>query len=106
MGSYENVCSGKTNHTEAIQVLFDPTIVSYESLLKVGMGHIGDSKYLLNQVGNDRGTQYRHGIYYHNDEQKEIAMDLIHSFGEDCVTECLPTTQFYAAEEYHQKYLF
>eukprot|EP00559_Dactyliosolen_fragilissimus_P001912 CAMPEP_0184866074 /NCGR_PEP_ID=MMETSP0580-20130426/20678_1 /TAXON_ID=1118495 /ORGANISM="Dactyliosolen fragilissimus" /LENGTH=333 /DNA_ID=CAMNT_0027365545 /DNA_START=29 /DNA_END=1030 /DNA_ORIENTATION=- len=104
--TYEDVCSGKTNHTEAVQILFDPTIVSYLSLLKIGMSHLGDSKYLLNQVGNDRGTQYRHGIYYHNEEQKQIAMQLIDSYGDDCVTECLCCTHFYTAEQYHQKYLF
>ena len=103
--TYEQVCSGSTGHTEAIQVVFDPSIVSYEKLVHLAMDRLGENKYLLNQVGNDKGTQYRHGIYYHNDFQKELATKMIQSFGEDCVTECKPATVFYDAEDYHQQYL-
>ena len=66
--TYEEVCSGTTGHTEAIQLVYDPRIVSYETLAKIGMERLGESRYLKNQTGNDRGTQYRHGIYYHNHE--------------------------------------
>jgi peptide-methionine (S)-S-oxide reductase len=52
-----------------------------------------------------RGTQYRHGIYYHTDEQKEIAEKIIRSYGDGCKTECLPAVKFWQAEEYHQQYL-
>eukprot|EP00549_Striatella_unipunctata_P023929 CAMPEP_0118720694 /NCGR_PEP_ID=MMETSP0800-20121206/30257_1 /TAXON_ID=210618 ORGANISM="Striatella unipunctata, Strain CCMP2910" /NCGR_SAMPLE_ID=MMETSP0800 /ASSEMBLY_ACC=CAM_ASM_000638 /LENGTH=144 /DNA_ID=CAMNT_0006628371 /DNA_START=101 /DNA_END=535 /DNA_ORIENTATION=- len=103
--SYEQVCSGTTGHTEAIMVVYDSTIVSYERLLQLGMERLGDSKNLLNQVGNDKGTQYRHGIYYHNDEQKEIAERIVASYGKECKTEVLPSTNFYDAEDYHQQYL-
>jgi peptide-methionine (S)-S-oxide reductase len=69
------------------------------------MDNLGENKYLKNQVGNDVGTQYRHGIYYHNPKQRDVAQVIIESFGEDCVTECLPATKFYRAEDYHQQYL-
>lgn len=103
--TYEEVCSGTTGHTEAIQLVYDPQIVSYEILAKIGVERLGESRYLKNQTGNDRGTQYRHGIYYHNDEQKKVAMGLIRYYGDKCVTECLPAEVFYEAEDYHQQYL-
>jgi len=103
--TYEEVCSGTTGHTEAIQLVYDPRIISYETLVKTGVERLGESRYLKNQTGNDRGTQYRHGVYYHNDEQKNVAMDIIGSYGEKCETECLPAQIFYEAEDYHQQYL-
>jgi len=103
--TYEEVCSGTTGHTEAIQLIYDPQTVSYESLVKSGIERLGESRNLLNQAGNDRGTQYRHGVYYHNDAQKKAAMDIIASYGDACVTECLPAEIFYNAEVYHQQYL-
>ena len=109
--TYKEVCSGTTGHTEAIQIIFDPSIVSYERILKLGMERLGDSKYLLNQVGNDRGTQYRHGIYYHSDEQLEIAEKILGTIeprvsdGESCKTELKEASTFYNAEDYHQQYL-
>jgi peptide-methionine (S)-S-oxide reductase len=53
----------------------------------------------------DRGTQYRHGVYYHNDKQKELAESIVESFGGDCVTEVLPAVDFFDAEDHHQQYL-
>lgn len=103
--SYKEVCSGNTGHTEAIQVVFDPRVVSYEKLVSIGMERLGESKFLKNQVGNDRGTQYRHGVYYHNDEQKEVALKVIGSYGERCVTECKEAMKYYTAEDYHLQYL-
>lgn len=103
--SYEAVCSGTTGHTEAINVMFDPQTVSYERLVQLAMDRLGETKYLLNQVGNDKGTQYRHGVYYHNAEQKKIAQELVGHYGEDCVTECLPAKKLWVAEPYHQQYL-
>ena len=103
--TYKEVCSGTTGHTEAIQVIYNPDIVSYEKLVSIGLERLGDSRTLVNQVGNDRGTQYRHGVYYHNDEQKDIAEKVIASYGELCVTECMETSKFYNAEEHHQQYL-
>merc|ERR1712232_935263 len=64
--NYEMVCSGETAYTEAILVMYDSSIVAYERLVKLAIERLGDSVYLLNQVGNDVGTQYRSGIYYHN----------------------------------------
>ena len=103
--TYEQVCSGSTGHTEAIQVTFDPSVVSYEKLVHLAMDRLGENKYLLNQVGNDKGTQYRHGVYYHSDAQKEVASKIIDSFGDDCKTECKPAGKWYDAEDYHQQYL-
>merc|ERR1711976_144731 len=103
--SYKEVCSGTTGHTEAIQVVYNPDTVSYETLVSIGLERLGDSRTLLNQVGNDRGTQYRHGVYYHNDEQKEIAQKVISSYGELFVTECEEASVFYKAEDYHHQYL-
>ena len=103
--TYEEVCSGTTGHTEAIMVTYDPCIVSYESLVAKAMDRLGSDKYLLNQVGNDRGTQYRSGVYYHDDKQKEVAERIMQTFGEDCRTECLPAGKWYDAETYHQQYL-
>lgn len=103
--TYKQVCSGTTGHTEAIVVLYDPTIAPYEMLVDVAMDRLGESKYLLNQVGNDKGTQYRHGVYYHTPSQKAIAEKVVNSLGPDCVTECVPAKVFYLAEDYHQQYL-
>jgi len=103
--TYEEVCSGTTGHTEAILVTFDPLVVSYEDLVMKAMDRLGSDKYLLNQVGNDRGTQYRSGVYFHDDMQKEVAERIMASFGETCKTECLPAGKWYDAEAYHQQYL-
>lgn len=103
--TYQQVCTGTTGHTEGIQVIFDPSIVSYEDLVKIGLERLGESRNLLNQVGNDRGTQYRHGVYYHNLEQMAIAKRVIGSYGDKCVTECKEVMTFFKAEDYHQQYL-
>jgi methionine-S-sulfoxide reductase len=103
--TYQQVCTGTTGHTEAIQVIFDPSIVSYEELVKIGLERLGESRNLLNQVGNDRGTQYRHGVYYHNLKQMAIAKNVIGSYGDKCVTECKGAMKFFKAEDYHQQYL-
>lgn len=102
---YKEVCSGTSGHTEAVMVLYDSEVVSYKRLAELMMERLGENKFLLNQVGNDRGTQYRHGIYYHNDFQYSTALSIKESFHEDCVTEVLPAQIFYDAEDYHQQYL-
>mmetsp|Transcript_19749 Transcript_19749/g.44782 ORF Transcript_19749/g.44782 Transcript_19749/m.44782 type:complete len:312 (+) Transcript_19749:348-1283(+) len=111
--SYEEVCSGSTGHTEAIQVMYDPSVVSYSRLLELFWERLGDSRHLLNQVGNDRGTQYRHGIYWLTEGQKEEAeasmaaakeLALVQA-GKTIYTECKASETFYDAEEYHQQYL-
>lgn len=103
--TYQQVCAGTTGHTEAILVIYDPETVSYEALVDVAMDRLGENKYLLNQVGNDKGRQYRHGVYYHTPAQKQMAQKVLASFGADCVTECKPAGVFYFAEDYHQQYL-
>jgi peptide-methionine (S)-S-oxide reductase len=103
--TYEEVCSGTTGHAEAILVSYDPDVVTYDRLVHLAMDRLGENKYLLNRVGNDVGTQYRHGVYYHTEAQKEIAEKIVGQYGVDCVTECKPATTWYPAEDYHQQYL-
>ena len=103
--SYKEVCSGTTGHTEAIAVYYDPDVVSYDRLVHLALDRLGESKYLKNQVGNDQGTQYRHGVYYHTPAQKKIAQEIVGQYGDDCVTECLPAKKWWPAEDYHQQYL-
>jgi peptide-methionine (S)-S-oxide reductase len=102
--TYQEVCSGTTGHTETTLVKYDSGEVSFERLVHLAMERLGENKYFKNQVGNDVGTQYRHGIYYHTDEQKEIAEKIVKSY-EGCVTEVAPAVKFWEAEEYHQQYL-
>src|SRR6266480_3109355 len=105
---YQQVCSGRTGAAEAIQVTYDPAIISYEKLLEI-FWHLHDPT-TLNRQGNDVGTQYRSAIFYHNDEQKRIALaskEAIEKSGtykKPVVTEIAPFTNFYAAEDYHQDY--
>lgn len=108
--TYEDVCTGKTGHTEAIRVVYNPSLVSYGELVQLGIDRLGDNIYKLNQVGNDKGSQYRHGIYYNNDKQKAIAIELLSKVdvsmaGMEVMTELKPVAEFYMAEDYHQQYL-
>jgi len=106
--SYEEVCTGTTGHTEAIQVVYDPNVVSYRSLVDLAFNRLGDDIYKPNQVGNDRGTQYRHGIYYHNEEQRQVAEELLSSYAiadREVFTEVKQAKVFSTAEDYHQQYL-
>lgn len=106
--SYEAVCSGRTGAAEAVQVTFDPSIISYDKLLEI-FWHVHDPT-TLNRQGNDVGTQYRSGIYYQSDEQKRVALaskeaiDTSGSYRKPVVTEVEPFTNFYPAESYHQEY--
>ncbi|TFG09115.1 MAG: peptide-methionine (S)-S-oxide reductase [Promethearchaeota archaeon] len=106
--TYEDVCSHKTGHAEAVEVTYDPSIVSYEKLLDV-FWSIHDPT-TLNRQGWDVGAQYRSAIFYHDEEQKKIALkskeDLEKSgkFKRTIVTEITPLTEFYQAEDYHQQY--
>jgi len=109
--TYEEVCSGQTGHNEVVQVVFDPAVISYDQLLQVFWeGH--DPTQGMRQ-GNDRGTQYRSGIYTANDSQMQLAnasKDVFQAqlnakgFGE-ITTEITPATEYYFAEGYHQQYL-
>lgn len=106
--TYRQVCSGKTGAAEAIQLTFDPSIISFETLLEI-FWHLHDPT-TLNRQGNDVGTQYRSGIYYHNDEQKRVALaskealEKSGAYKHPVVTEIVPFTNFYPAEDYHQDY--
>jgi peptide-methionine (S)-S-oxide reductase len=109
--TYEEVCSGMTNHTEAVLVVFDPKVLSYDELLKVFWeGH--DPTQGMRQ-GNDAGTQYRSAIYAYGDEQlkaaqrsKEMFQQALTKKGFGTITtEIRPAPEFYYAEDYHQQYL-
>ncbi len=106
--TYEEVCTDKTGHAEAVEVEYDPDVISYEELLDVFWNNHNPTT--LNRQGPDMGIQYRSAIFYHNDEQKEIAekskqaLDKSGQYENSIVTEIVPTPTFYNAEEYHQKY--
>lgn len=106
--SYEAVCTGRTGHAEAVQIRFDPQLISYRDLLHVFFT-IHDPT-TLNRQGADAGTQYRSAIFYHSTEQQRLAQDEIaelnHSgtWRDPIVTEVTPAGDFYPAEDYHQDY--
>lgn len=104
--TYEEVCSGNTGHAEAAQIRFDPSKISYEELLDV-FWQVHDPT-SLNRQGADVGTQYRSAIFYHSDEQKKAAERSRDKFqkkvSDRIVTEIVPASEFYEAEEYHQDY--
>jgi peptide-methionine (S)-S-oxide reductase len=106
--TYENVCSHKTGHAEAIVITFDPSIVSYNQLLDI-FWKIHDPT-TLNRQGWDVGTQYRSTIFYLNENQRAAALsskeklEKSGEFKKPIVTEIVPATEFYEAEEYHQQY--
>lgn len=106
--TYEEVCRDKTGHAESVLVEFDPDIVSYDNLLDL-FWKIHDPT-TLNRQGADIGSQYRSIIFYHSDEQKNKAfyskeeLERSDKFSEKIVTEIIPQSKFYRAEEYHQKY--
>jgi len=109
--TYDEVCSGFTNHTEVVRVIFDPKILPYEELLKVFWeGH--DPTQGMRQ-GNDAGTQYRSAIYTYGEEQARLAAQSKQAFEKALkakgfgaiTTEIRPAPEFYYAEDYHQQYL-
>ncbi|CAN5146685.1 peptide-methionine (S)-S-oxide reductase MsrA [soil metagenome] len=106
--AYREVSNGTTGHAEAIQITYDPTVISFEELLEVFWKTHDPTT--LNQQGADKGTQYRSAIFYHDDEQKRLAeeykqkLDKAHIWDSPIVTEITPFTNFYKAEDYHQNY--
>jgi methionine-S-sulfoxide reductase len=106
--SYEQVCTGTTNHAEVVQITFDPQQISYRDLLDVFFT-IHDPT-TLNRQGNDVGTQYRSAIFYHSPEQQKIAREVMDElersgiWGRPIVTQLEPSSEFYIAEDYHQEY--
>lgn len=105
--SYQQVCTGATGHAEACEVRFDPDLVSYEQLLAV-FWRIHDPTQ-LNRQGPDIGSQYRSAIFFHSPEQESEAIasreQAQKRFPGPIVTEIVPATHFWPAEEYHQRYL-
>lgn len=106
--TYEAVCTGNTGHAEAVQITFDPEQVGYDELLAVFFTIHDPTS--LNRQGNDVGTQYRSAIYYHNEDQRAEATELMaelrrqHIFPAPLVTELVAAPTFYPAEDYHQHY--
>ena len=108
--TYDDVCSDSTGHAEAVEVDFDPELVSYQELLKIFFENHNPTT--INRQGPDIGTQYRSGVFFHDEEQERIALDNIQKlnplakekFGSEIVTKVLPASKFFRAEEYHQKY--
>ncbi|RVW02123.1 peptide-methionine (S)-S-oxide reductase MsrA [Rhodococcus xishaensis] len=109
--TYEEVCSGRTGHTEAVLVVFDPKVISYEGILKQFWENHDPTQGM--RQGNDRGTQYRSAIYTESDEQDRVARATAGAYGKRLAdagygavtTEIAPLTTFYYAEDYHQQYL-
>jgi peptide-methionine (S)-S-oxide reductase len=106
--TYEQVTSGKTGHAEVAQIEFDPETISYEELLEVFFETHDPTT--LNRQGNDVGAQYRSIIFYHDETQREVAervrssYDASGTWKRPIVTEIVPFTDFYVAEDYHQNY--
>jgi peptide-methionine (S)-S-oxide reductase len=109
--TYQEVCSGETGHNEVVRVVYDPAVLTFEDVLRVFWeGH--DPTQGMRQ-GNDVGTQYRSGIYYTSDEQKDVALaskqmfaDRLSESGFGAITtEIVPSPAFFFAEDYHQQYL-
>lgn len=110
--TYEEVCTGQTGHTEAVRVVFDPSKVSYEELLRVFWEAHNPTQGM--RQGNDVGTQYRSAIYFHSPEQEKSALasrdtyqKVLNEAGHGQITtEIAPAGDYFFAEEYHQQYLF
>ncbi len=106
--TYEEVCSGRTGYAEAVQITFDPSVISYEQLLEVFF-HIHNPT-TLNKQGADVGTQYRSAIFYNSDEQKQTAESVKEKitksglWDDPIVTDITEFKEFYSAEDYHQDY--
>jgi peptide-methionine (S)-S-oxide reductase len=106
--TYEQVCTGRTEHAEVVQITFDPKIISYKEILQIFFTMHDPTT--LNRQGNDVGTQYRSVIFYHNNEQRLMALQVIEEmnlariYDQPIVTRVEPFKAFYKAEDYHQEY--
>ncbi len=105
--SYEQVCTGTTGHAESIRIIYDPSVITYDDLLKIFFTTHDPTT--LNRQGADAGTQYRSAIFYLNDKQKETAEKVKKDFAptiwdDPIVTEITAYKNFYKAEDYHQGY--
>jgi peptide-methionine (S)-S-oxide reductase len=106
--TYKQVCTGTTGHAECLNIVYDPSIISFDELLEVFWKTHDPTT--LNRQGNDVGTQYRSVVFYHNEEQKTIAtkykeeLNRSGAFKDPIVTTLEPFVKFYTAEDYHQNY--
>ncbi len=106
--SYETVSMGNTGHAEAIQITYDPAVITYNTLLDVFWKTHNPTT--PNQQGSDIGSQYRSVIFYHDEDQRQqaeasrAAMEKTNAYDDDVVTEIVPFTNFYPAEDYHQNF--
>ena len=106
--SYEDVCTGRTGSNEVVKLAYDPAQISTREILEIFF--VVHDATTLNQQGNDVGTQYRSGIYYTTEEQKQAAQDIIKEMGagsffsRKIVTEVLPLANYWPAEDYHQDF--
>jgi peptide-methionine (S)-S-oxide reductase len=107
--TYKDVCTNRTGHAEAVEVMYDPARVTYDELLKIFWQSHDPT--MLNRQGPDVGTQYRSAIFYHNPQQEAAArsskeqLDRSGSYRRPVVTQIVPAAEFWEAEEYHQQYL-
>ncbi len=107
--TYESVASGKTGHTETVQIYYDPAKISYETLVQAFFASMDPTT--LNRQGNDVGTEYRSVAFYRNDKEKQIILAEIRKinagkkYKNNIVTEIVPFTAFYPAEPYHQEFI-
>lgn len=106
--TYEQICSGETGHAEAVKVVYDESILPLSDLLEIFFATHDPTT--LNRQGNDVGTQYRSAIFFTNKEQENASHEAIKeaqkSFSQHIVTEVVPASEFYQAEEYHRDYYF
>ena len=104
---YERVCSGTTGHAETVQVFYDPSKISYATLVSAFFASMDPTE--LNRQGPDEGTQYRSAVFYRTDDEKKIIDEEIardsKKYHSKIVTQVLPYTNFYPAESYHQEYI-
>lgn len=107
---YETVASGSTGHAETVQVYYDPSKISYETLVAAFFASMDPTT--LNRQGNDRGTEYRSIAFYRNENEKKIIeaeikrITDLKKYKSKIVTEVVPFTKFYPAEDYHQEYIY
>ncbi|MCU1296224.1 MAG: peptide methionine sulfoxide reductase [Acidobacteriaceae bacterium] len=107
--TYKDVCTDRTGHAEAVEIEYDPATLSYEKLLQVFWENHDPTQ--LNRQGPDHGSQYRSGIFYHTPEQEAEAraskekLEQAHRYNKPMVTQIVPATTFFEAEDYHQQYL-
>ena len=106
--TYQQVCTGTTGHAETCNIIYDPAVISYDELLQAFF--VAHDPTQLNRQGNDVGTQYRSAIFYHNNIQKQKAvyyidkLNALKAYKSKIVTQVVPYTVFYKAEDYHQNY--